>query len=85
LVLIGALLAVADWRWIGRPIAGPLLVAGMVGGFLLTKLSPFDFVTGGYYMQGALIAAGSALALIGYAFAMIGQLVVWLVGRRGRS
>jgi hypothetical protein len=61
-VVAGALLAIADWRWIKRPVFGLLLAAGGIGGIVVTKLSPFDFATGGYFMEGVLISGGSALA-----------------------
>ena len=72
-VVAGALLAVVDWRWIKRPVCGALLVAGVVGGIIITNVSPFSFGTGGYYMEGVLISAGSALALVGYVLAAVGQ------------
>jgi hypothetical protein len=62
-----------DWRWIKRPVCGVLLVAGIVGGIIVTNVSPFTFGTGSYYMEGVLISAGSALALAGYVLAAIGQ------------
>ncbi len=78
-LVLGALLALADWRWIRRPVCGLLLLSGVAGGYSLTIVSPFDFVTGGYYMQGALLSAGSALALLGYAVVsaviVIGRLI----------
>jgi hypothetical protein len=61
-VVAGALLAVADWRWIKRPVFGALLVAGVLGGAIVINVSPFTFGTGGYYMEGVIISAGSALA-----------------------
>jgi hypothetical protein len=72
-VVAGALLAVVDWRWIKRPICGALLVIGIVGGIIVTNVSPFTFGTGSYYMEGVLISAGSALALVGYVLAAVGQ------------
>ncbi|MDR3467397.1 MAG: hypothetical protein P4M07_15810 [Xanthobacteraceae bacterium] len=76
-VMVGAVLAMVDWRWIRRPALGLLLLAGVVGGAVLTYLSPFDFVTGGYYMVGVIISAGSALALAGYGVVVIG----WFAAR----
>ena len=67
-VVAGALLAVVDWRWIRRPVFGVLLAAGVGVGIIVTKVSPFTFGTGGYYMEGVIAAAGSALALTGYVF-----------------
>jgi hypothetical protein len=74
---VGALLAVLDWRWIGRPLFAVLLVAGVIGGLIITKVSPFTFAGGDHYMEGLILSAGSALALAGYALA-----VVWLLVRR---
>lgn len=71
--MAGGVLAVVDWRWIRRPVCGALLVIGIVGGIIVTNVSPFTFGTGSYYMEGVLIAAGSALALAGYVLASIGQ------------
>ena len=71
--MAGGVLAVVDWRWIRRPVCGALLVIGIVGGIIVTNVSPFTFGTGSYYMEGVLITAGSALALAGYALAAIGQ------------
>ncbi len=73
----GALLAVLDWRWIGLPLFAVLLVAGVIGGLIITEVSPFTFAGGDHYMEGLILAAGSALALAGYALA-----VVWLLVRR---
>jgi hypothetical protein len=74
---VGALLAVLDWRWIGLPLFAVLLVAGVIGGLIITKVSPFTFAGGDHYMEGLILSAGSALALAGYALA-----VVWLLVRR---
>jgi glucose uptake protein GlcU len=65
-VTLGAVLAVLDWRLIRRPVFGALLLLGIAGGAALTSISPFNFADGGYYMEGILVAAGSALAFIGY-------------------
>lgn len=75
-VALGAGGALIDWRAIRRPLCGLLLVAGVIGGVLTTYVSPFDFVTGGYYMLGVIISAGSALGLIGYAGATV-ALFAW--------
>jgi hypothetical protein len=77
IIAIGVLLAVVDWRWIGRPLFAVLLVAGVIRGLIITKVSPFTFAGGDHYMEGLILAAGSALALAGYALA-----VVWLLVRR---
>jgi hypothetical protein len=83
-VAIGALLAVLDRRWIRGPIFGALLLAGVVGGLVITEVSPFSFGGGSYYMQGVLISAGSALALVGYVFAMVLQFALRLLGGHRR-
>jgi hypothetical protein len=84
-VAIGALLAILDWRWIGRPLFGALLAAGVAGGIVMTKVSPFDFSSGGYFMEGVLLSAGSALALVGYVLAAIWQFArQWLRRHGGR-
>ena len=74
-VVAGALLAIVDWRWTRRPVFRALLVTGIVGGIIVTNVSPFDFVTGGYYMEGVIISGGSALALAGYVFAIVVQFI----------
>jgi hypothetical protein len=75
-VAAGALLAVLD-RWIRRPLFGALLVAGVGGGLIITTVSPFSFGGGDHYMQGVIISAGSALALVGYVLE-----IVWHFARR---
>jgi hypothetical protein len=82
-VVAGALFAVADWRWIKRPVFGALLVAGVLGGTIVINVSPFTFGTGGYYMEGVIISAGSALALVGYVFAIAGQFACRRIGGHG--
>jgi hypothetical protein len=42
-IAIGALLAVLDRRWIRRPLFAVLLVAGVIGGLIITRVSPFTF------------------------------------------
>ena len=84
-VVAGALFAVVDWRWIKRPVFGALLVAGVLGGTIVINVSPFTFGTGGYYMEGVILSAGSALALVGYVFAMAGQFACRRIGGRGPS
>jgi hypothetical protein len=84
-VLAGGLLAVVDWRWIKRPVCGALLVIGIVGGIIVTNVSPFTFGTGSYYMEGVLISAGSALALVGYVVAAVGQLACRRIRGHGPS
>jgi hypothetical protein len=34
-------------------------------------VSPFSFGGGSYYMEGVILSAGAALALIGYAFVIV--------------
>ena len=80
-IALGAVLAVIDRRWIRRPVLGFLLVAGVAGGFIITKVSPFSFGGGDHYMEGVLLSAGAALALIGYIFAAVWQ---FLCGRLDR-
>ena len=68
-IAIGAMVAVVDRRWIGHPLLGVLLVAGICGGLIITSVSPFSFGERSHYMEGVIISAGSALALAGYVFA----------------
>lgn len=79
-LIAGTLLALIDWRWIKRPVSALFLVAGVVGGVIVTNVSPFTFAGGDYYMQGVIIAAGSALALAGYVLAVAGRFVCRRVG-----
>ena len=83
--MAGGMLAIVDWRWIKRPVCGALLVIGIVGGIIVTNVSPFTFGTGSYYMEGVLIAAGSALALAGYVLAAVGQFARRRIHRHGPS
>jgi hypothetical protein len=76
-VAIGIVLAVIDWRWIGWPLFGGLLVLGIAGGYVTTEVSPFTFAGGDHYFEGLLISIGSALALAGYLPA-----TVWHFARR---
>jgi hypothetical protein len=82
-VVLGALLAIIDRRQIRRPVFGLLLVIGVVAGFIIEQVSPFSFGVESHYMEGVLVSAGSALALIGYVFAVF-WLFVWrsIGGRR---
>ena len=70
-IAIGALFAVLDRRWIRRPLFAVLLVAGVIGGLIITRVSPFTFGGGDHYMEGVILSAGSALALAGYALAVV--------------
>jgi hypothetical protein len=83
-VVVGALLAVIERRWIRRPWLGLLLVAGMVGGLVVMQVSPFSFA-GGYYMQGVLILGAAGLALSGYVLAYVLMMIWWLARRRAGS
>lgn len=83
-IVVGALFAVLDRRWIGRPVLGGLLIAGVIGGIIMTNLSPFSFGGGGFYMEGVLIAAASTLALVGYVFAVGWLFVRQRLARRSR-
>jgi len=73
IVAVGIGLAVLDRRWIKWPVFAVLLLAGVGGGIITTNVSPFTFAGGDHYMQGVIVAAGSALAMIGYVFATIWQ------------
>jgi hypothetical protein len=84
-VVFGALLAVVDRRQIRRPVFGLLLVIGIVAGFIIEQVSPFSFGVESHYMEGVLVSAGSALALIGYVFAVIWQFVSQSIGGRRPS
>jgi hypothetical protein len=75
-IAIGALLGIVDRRWIRRPLFAVLLVAGVIGGLIITRVSPFTFAGGDHYMEGVILSAGSALALAGYSLA-----IVWLLVR----
>jgi hypothetical protein len=85
IVVAGAVLAVVDWRWIKRPVCGALLVGAVGGGIIVTNVSPFTFGTGGHYMEGVLISAGSALALVGYVLAAVGQFAWRRISGHGPS
>jgi len=85
IVVVGVLFAVVDRRWIRRPVLGVLLVAGIVGGFVVEQVSPFSFGTRNHFMEGVLLSAGSALALIGYVFAVIWQFVRRRIGGHSPS
>ena len=84
-VMAGGLLALADWRWIKRPVCGAFLVTGVGGGVIVTNVSPFTFGTGSYYIEGVLISAGSALALVGYILAAVGQFAYRRIRGHGPS
>jgi len=84
-VAIGAVLALLDRRWIGRPVLGALLLAGIGAGLVITAVSPFSFGGGDHYMEGVIVSAGSALALAGYGVTVVCQFAHrHLVGRRRR-
>lgn len=71
-VALGAVLAIVDRRILGRWLLGMLLVAAVAIGMLVTIVSPFRFGGTSYYMEGVILAGGSALALIGYVFTLVG-------------
>lgn len=81
IVAIGGLLGIVDLRWTRRPLFGLLLAAGIIGGLIITRVSPFTFAGGDHYMEGVILSAGSALALAGYAAAIIWHFVRQLWGR----
>ena len=81
-VIIGAVLAVCDWRWLRRPWFGVLLLAILFGGLVTMQVSPFNFSDGGYALQGLLAAGGAGLALIGYVAASIVQFALRYVRSR---
>ena len=78
-IAIGFGLRVLERRFTRRPLLGALLILGMAAGYLMTRFSPFNFATGGVYMEGVILAAASALALAGYLAATL-----WFVAR-GRT
>jgi hypothetical protein len=84
-VAAGALLALVDRRWIGWPVSGVLLVAGVGAGFVIEEVSPFSFGAGSHFMEGVLLSAGSALGLIGYLAAATWQFVRRRIGGQGPS
>ena len=79
-LVVGTLLALIDWRWTKRPVAALFLVSGVVGGVIVTDVSPFTFAGGDYYMQGVVMAGGSALALAGYVLAVAVRFVCRRLG-----
>jgi hypothetical protein len=84
IIAIGTLVAVLDRRWIRRPLFGVLLVAGVVGGVIITRASPFSFGGASHYMEGVIVSAGAALALVGYVFAVVWQFARRHLGGHGR-
>jgi hypothetical protein len=81
-VIIGALLAVCDWRWFRRPWFGVLLLAVLCGGLVTMQVSPFNFADGGYALQGLLAAGAAGLGLIGYVAAIVVQFAARYVRSR---
>lgn len=71
-VALGAVFAIVDRRVLGRWWFGMLLVAAVAVGMLVTVVSPFRFGGTSYYMEGVILAGGSALALIGYFVTLVG-------------
>ena len=84
IIAIGTLLAALDRRWIGRPLFGVLLATGVVGGLIITRVSPFSFGGGSHYMEGVIISAGLALAALGYVLAVFWQFARRRLGGHGR-
>ncbi len=80
--VLGAVLAIADRRWLGRWIFGPLLLAVIAAGSLVTVVSPFSFGGTSYYMHGVIIAGGAALALAGYGIALVVMQACRYMGRK---
>ena len=78
----GAVFRFVDGRWIKRPVLGLLVLAGVPAGVIMTQVSPFNFADGGLYMQGVLLSAASALALISYVLTWVSVTVGRLVQRR---
>ncbi|MFO1166824.1 MAG: hypothetical protein U1E19_01725 [Rhodoblastus sp.] len=78
-IAIGFGLRALERRFTRRPFLGALLILGTVAGYLMTRFSPFNFATGGLYMEGVILAAASALAFSGYLAATL-----WFVAR-GRT
>src|SRR6476659_8136832 len=62
IIAVGIGLAVLDRRWIGWPLFAALLLAGIVGGIITTKVSPFTFAGGDHSMERVIVSAASALA-----------------------
>ena len=84
-IAVGTGLAIIDRRWIKWPLFAVLLVAGIVGGIITTKVSPFTFAGGDHYVEGVIVSAASALAMIGYIFAAVWQFALRRLGRDGRA
>jgi predicted TIM-barrel fold metal-dependent hydrolase len=51
IIAIGTLLAILDRRWIGWPLFGVLMLAGVASGLIITTVSPFSF-GGGDHLHG---------------------------------
>ena len=84
-VALGALFEFADRKWIRRPALGALLFAGIPGGYIMMRVSPFNLADGGLGLQGFLLSAASGLALIGYALTCIWNFTRRRFGRRAES
>ena len=82
MTIFGGVLAIVDRRVLIRWLFAPLLVAGIAGGVLLTRLSPFSFGGTSYYMQGVIISGACALALIGYVTALAALIALKRFGRQ---
>ncbi len=79
MIAIGLGLRALERRFTRRPFLGALLILGMVVGYFMTRFSPFNFATGGLYMEGVILTAASALAFAGYLAATL------LFAARGRT
>jgi hypothetical protein len=81
-VIVGAVLALCDWRWLGRPWFGVLLIAILCGGLITMQVSPFNFADGGYALQGLLAAGAAGLVLVGYVVTCIVQFAIQSIRSR---
>jgi hypothetical protein len=58
------------------------LIAGVVGGLVITRASPFTIGGGDHFMEGVILSAASALALAGYSLAIVNRKARSLVERK---
>jgi hypothetical protein len=65
-VVLGGAMAVVDRNVFRLWFFAFLLAAGIIGGLVVTTVSPFSFGSTSYYMHGIILSGGSALALSGY-------------------
>jgi len=71
----GALLAYLDRTWLRRPVFLALLVLTAIAGYIVTLVSPFNFVDGGYYMLGGIAVYVAVTAGAGY---VVAAAALWL-------